>query len=50
MFRLPPITKNLLVINILLFFAVGILSKNGISTTFWGCTFSNLTVSHRTSW
>lgn len=31
MFRLPPITKNLLVINILLFFAVGILSKNGIN-------------------
>lgn len=31
MFRLPPITKNLLVINILLFFAAGILSKNGIN-------------------
>lgn len=30
MFRIPPITKNLLVINILLFFAAGILGKNGI--------------------
>ena len=30
MFRMPPITKNLLVINILLFLATGLLRNNGV--------------------